>query len=475
MYYPFDISEFTQEEQEELERLSIEYFDTLRNISMKIDEIEGAGGDTSALEEEYNKYMWSDPPRKYLEKLERKHFDLFNGDLDAIYKDACNRIKFLISRDLKDIVLMAEREGREPDEVSDLLTSDAIRKRTRYHLKMHIDALEQDFSLYDQLLKEIFKLSEEAGKKGKSKPNAITITESGVEKADYPVDKVNSSIFRDLREADPHGQLFFIDTINKGKEKQPLVMCSINFDDIEAEGVVKRLTAIDKRVYIAVNALYSAGYDYITITQIYHVYTGRDTSPNAKDKEKINRSLTKMAARMYLDNKTEVEKGYKYSRFKYDGPLLPFERVESSVNNQITDTVIRILRPADETEWDERALPLVKFAKSRNQYTTISSACFGALSITEDNLLIEDYLIEQIARIKNPANKTNNKLLYETIYKNTSQNARYKKTRAKDKIKKILDHLKKANYIYGYIVEEDGVTIIPRKPVKKIGVKKKPD
>ena len=165
MYYTFDVSEFTQEEQEELERLSIEYFDTLRNLSMQIQEAKNAGEDTADLEEEYIRLMSADPSRKYWEMLEKRHFDLFNGDLDAIYKDACRRIKFLISRDLEGLVLMAEREGRETDEVSDLLTPDAIRKRTRYHLKMHLDALEQDTSLYNQLIHEISRLSQEAGRK----------------------------------------------------------------------------------------------------------------------------------------------------------------------------------------------------------------------------------------------------------------------------------------------------------------------
>ena len=314
----------------------------------------------------------------------------------------------------------------------------------------------------------------EAGQKTKAKK--LVITERGTDKVIYPMEKISRNIFKSLEEADPNGQLRFVfDTIeDKKRGKQPLVVCSINFDTIEGEGVVKRLLEFDKLCYISVNALYSAGNDYITIKQIYNVMTGKNTNPNAKDKEKINKSLTKMAAWVTISNKEEIKRGYNYPPFEYKGALLPFDRGYFPngviINGQLTNSFIRILRPANETEDDERALPLVKFAKERKQYTTLSSDCFGALSLTEDNLLIQDYLLTQIAFMKNPKKQINHKMLYDTICKETRQTGK-RKDRVKEKVKDILEHLKKAKYIYAYTENGDGVTIIPKQPQKKIAQK----
>ena len=288
---------------------------------------------------------------------------------------------------------------------------------------------------------------------------AVKITEKGIKNVEYPLDKINNNIWTSLLTADKNGQLTMaFDTMKQGAELQPLVIYSIDFSALEDASIIKKLTAFDKRVYIAVNGLYSAGYDIITINQIYSVITNRKTKPNSKDREKINKSLSKMAARLHLDNTKELTETYaKYPRFKYDGALLPFDRIEAEANGNITEA-IRIYRPASEGAAKDRALPLVQFAKQRGQYTTITSRVFGALSLTDGNLEIEDYLIEQIGHIKRGL--INPKMLYESILAATHQTTRNQRARAKEKIHALLEHFQTTGFIKDYEAGSDGITIV---------------
>lgn len=288
---------------------------------------------------------------------------------------------------------------------------------------------------------------------------SVMIRRKGIENVEYPIDKINNNIWRDLIKADKNGQLtMHFDTLTDTEEPRALVIYSIDFSTLEDESIVKKLTAYDKLVYIAVNGLYAAGYDAISINQIYAVITNKKAKPNKKDRDKINKSLSKMAARIHLDNKIEVNETYaKYPLFKYDGALLPFDRIEAEFNG-IPAEAIRIYRPASEGASPDRALPLVRFAKARGQYTTISTQLFGALSLTDNNLAIQDYLIEEIGRIKR--GNRNNKMLYETILEKTGQVKPMQKSRAKEKIHAILDHFTKTGFIKSYSIESDGVTII---------------
>lgn len=288
---------------------------------------------------------------------------------------------------------------------------------------------------------------------------AVMIRDRGVDNVEYPIDKINNNIWTSFLTADPNGQLtMFFDTMADTEKKQRLVIYSIDFSSLEDENIVKKLTAYDKRVYIAVNGLYAAGYDIISINQIYAVITNKKTNPRKTDQEKINKSLTKMAARIHLDNRKELSDTYaKYPFFEYDGALLPFDRIKAEVNGNHAEA-IRIYRPASEGASEDRALPLVRFAKARGQYTTISTQLFGALSLTDNNLAIEDYLIEQIGHIKRGG--INNKMLYETIMKKSGQIKPMQRSRAKEKIHAILDHFTKTGFIKSYTKEADGVTII---------------
>jgi len=288
----------------------------------------------------------------------------------------------------------------------------------------------------------------------------------------YPLDKPNSIIWNLLAEADPNGQMAVdIDTAgpkNKKKSVEALIYYAINFDDIgHGLTITKKLTAYDKRVYIAAHALFNAGNEVLTLAQL-HRQMGNSGQPSAKQIQRMNDSLTKMgAARIYIDNANEIEVNKGYKRFLYDGSLLPFERIRAYINNTLTNTAIHLFREP----------PMITFAKKREQITTIPRELLESpISKTEANLTLEDYLIERIAHMKNPNNKAPRKILLSTVYEHCHINGktdkdRKERERTPEKIRKYLDHYQSCGWILGYIIDADSVTIYLDHHPKSLPVK----
>lgn len=280
------------------------------------------------------------------------------------------------------------------------------------------------------------------------------VTISGkIDNVDYPLDKVNANVWRLLQEADSTGQMTFA-AERHGSKKQADIIYSLDFEALEQETgvtITKKLTAFDKRVYIAAGALYNNGVEVTTAAQIYKAM-GNTSKPNNNDIDKINESLTKMqAAHVYLNNISEHQLYSKYDKFVYDASLLPMERISAVVNGQAVESAIHLFREP----------PLISFARERKQITTISRRLLESpLSKTDANLTIDDYLLERISHIKNKKGKISNKLLYATIYEKCHINTAKQRSRAKEKIATYLTHYKKEKFIKDFKEEADGITII---------------
>lgn len=297
----------------------------------------------------------------------------------------------------------------------------------------------------------------------------ISITTHPIDSADFPLDKVNANVWKLLEGAQP-GQYGFdfggewvevdeetglIDVgFNAANQRDkangiavPLTYC-IDFSELE-DSITKKLEPYDKRVCIAVAALFNAGYETMTLQQVYNAmgYTGKI---GKADKAKINDSITKMgAAKLRLDNMQEASY-YNRATFAYDGNVIPMERIQALVNGQVVESAIHVFREP----------PPISFARERKQITTVSVKLLESpLSKTSDNIQLEDYLIERISRIKRDKGKTSNKILLETLYRNTGITTKKQKQRASGKITKLLEHYKACGFIEGYTLEADGVKI----------------
>ena len=280
---------------------------------------------------------------------------------------------------------------------------------------------------------------------------------------DYPLDKLNAEVWNLLKE-DTKGQLSLAvignaslpldvtSTKDKRKHKNPVtVIYSVNFDELDGNGIniTKQLTPFDKRVYIAVSALFNTGNNVITLTQIYYAMGYKGGKPGTKDLEKIYNSVSKMTgARISVDN-TQEASSYKYPRFVYEGSLLPMERGAVIVNGKLSEAAIHIFREP----------PLVSFARNRKQITTVELKLLQSpVSKTDANLLIDDYLIERISKAKNGKGKSC-RILYKTLYERTSITTKKQRERAQEKIRRYLDYYKQCGFITGYSMEADGLTV----------------
>lgn len=272
---------------------------------------------------------------------------------------------------------------------------------------------------------------------------AITATRAEI--IEYPLDNVNSKIWT-LLEKDTGGQIA-LKAEKTGSERELNIYYAINFDELgEDISITKRLTPFDKRVYIAVSALFNAGNKTVTLTQIYYAmgYTGK---PGKSDLERINSAITKMnGAKIYVNNEQEAA-AYKYNKFIYDGSLLPLERGTALINGQLSDAAIHLFREP----------PVISFAKQRKQITTINVRLLQSpISKTDANLLLEDYLIDRIAKAKN--GKGQRRILFKTLWEKAGASTVKQRQRMPAKVERYLKHYQACGMIQAYTIEPDGIT-----------------
>lgn len=271
----------------------------------------------------------------------------------------------------------------------------------------------------------------------------------------YPVDKVNYNIWNML-ESDEGGKLALeIDTSNSRRRKREpaIIDYAISFEELEADArITKQLTPFDKRVYIAAAALYNAGNDVVSVSQLFRAM-GNTGTPAPNQIERINDSLTKMgAARVYLDNTREKKVNKRYPTIKYDAPLLPFERKSVYINNTLTESAIHFFREP----------PLITFARERKQVTTIPAKLLESpISKTDANLRLDNYLLERIAQMKRPNSTAPRKILFSTIYDNCGITDKKQRQRTREKIQKYLDHYQACGWIKSHAAGADGITVQP--------------
>ena len=279
-----------------------------------------------------------------------------------------------------------------------------------------------------------------------------------------PVDKPNNRLWDMARDSAKHGGQLTLDIstqTDKDKKagKDPIIYLALTFDDIPANvRITKELNAYDKRVYIAVGALWDAGNKIVTVSQIYHMM-GNTKRPNSNDVKKINDSLTKMGfARLYINSEDESKIHKGYTGFKGDAPLLAFNRGAAFVNGQLVEAAIVLL--------DEPIM--IKFPRERKQVEQIPlQLLMTPISQSNRNLEIEDYLLTRICRMKSPTGGTQRKILYESVFAYCRINTLSGKTKEKAKartretIDKLMAYYKETGFIKEYTVEAAGITVTP--------------
>lgn len=270
-----------------------------------------------------------------------------------------------------------------------------------------------------------------------------------VEKVDFNLDKPSQYIWNGITTADVDGQLnFLFDTLNKPLKNATAVF-SIGFSDLEDNKNIvysKTLEPYEKRIHTIISSFYSNGLEMFTIPMIYKMLGGKG-NPDNSSTEKIKNALTKMRfTRLYIDNRYEAANS-NYPLFNisgiYDGYLLPLESVTNlKLSGASVPDVFHFLREP----------PLTQYAREHKQITTLKKEviCFP-LSNTNTNILIEDYLIDRIAVMKNNP-QFEKKILFTSLFEATNTTTKQARYKALDKATKCMDHLanEKIKYIKSY-------------------------
>lgn len=262
---------------------------------------------------------------------------------------------------------------------------------------------------------------------------------------DYPLDKLNNGIWN-LPDAGNYAATI---SMQKSGSKQEIdVFYSINFDALEDEiGIIKRLTPYDKRVYLAVAALYRAGNNVMSLTSIYNAM-GYNSKPNKKARERIEESIFKMRKAEISINNSQEAKAYHYDSFIHKGDLLPAEQKNAIIQGKLVEGAL----------WVYREPPLISFARQRKQITTIPLAVIQSpISKTDSLLSIENYLIVRISNAK--YGKLSSKILFKTIFENVGIKAKSSRHDAIKAVQELLDHYKACKWITRYTINAEGITV----------------
>ena len=234
------------------------------------------------------------------------------------------------------------------------------------------------------------------------------------------------------------------------KGKQASILLLLDFQALNGVNISRELTVYDKWVWNACANLNEQGHKAFTAEQIYQAM-GNEGRPNSKTKEKILDSVETLSrARVTIDNTEEHELYPNYDRLKATFPLLDTEICIAYSRGQIVEDAIRIIQSPK----------LFEFAEDRHQITKLPiNVLESPLNKTEDNLLLSDYLLMRISKMRNSKYITRT-ILLDTIYQKCDIDSKMKRARLPEKIEKILNHYKELEWIKDFQITEREIIII---------------
>lgn len=292
----------------------------------------------------------------------------------------------------------------------------------------------------------------------------------------YPRDKINKGVWNSKKVeklAAENGledngllELEFNLAADKDKKDGKVIIAPVllDYSAVQKDGVTlsKITTPYDLEVYVALDALRSAGNSVVTPAQILKVL-GLNGAPTNHQRAKLKSSIDKMQATILtVDNEEEVKAGYNYPPFKRKEPLLPVKTLEYTYSKTgQSGYAVKFIN-------DKEALPLIDFAKGRKQITTIPLQTIQVpISLTDNNMAIKNYLFGRISGMKHDKNankkgKYNGVIRLDTLYTETGNEERKQKKRCKETAETILEYFKSeagASYIKGYTITKDRIKI----------------
>ena len=178
--------------------------------------------------------------------------------------------------------------------------------------------------------------------------------------------------------------------------------------------------------------------------------TGR---PSPSQIARIGASVDKLAKTEITIDNTEEAIAYKGRKKVVDKEMIiTCKRRDAYINGHLTEGAIFMFDlPAP-----------IRFARDRGQIITLDLKVLQSpMNKTEENLILQDYLIRRISRKGDPR-----RILMSTLLSKIGvRGSRQKKWRALEKVKALLEYYKEIGFIAGFKLEPDAICI--EQPVKK--------
>ena len=267
-----------------------------------------------------------------------------------------------------------------------------------------------------------------------------------------PIDKASRELFS--------GELLTSTTYRlaverRGSKREITTLLSIDFDDLGENVQIagrQKLTPYDREVHDAIVTLYiDGGNEYITPQMIYQTMTGRKSARlMPKQAVAIRESINKcMYSRVTIDASEEA-RAYGFDEFRYDGNLVPSERVIATINGETMECIHLLRQPV-----------LYEYASLKNQIGRVDIKLLDTpINKTEEILMLQGYLQRRILSMKG-SNLSRN-ILFDTVYKYLDISAasdgalRLKKSKVRGQIRSILDYWKSERFITDFSENKRG-------------------
>ena len=265
----------------------------------------------------------------------------------------------------------------------------------------------------------------------------------------YPIDKVNAELWNcfSIGENTPLKAESDKDS-RKGKQASIYVM--LDFNELDGVKISRPLTSFDQRVFVSISNIRESGQEIATLSQIYDGMGG-ESRASSQIRSKIIESIETMSRAVVKIDTTEENKIYpRLDKIVWESQLLHIEKIKGYSRGQITDYAIRIIEVPK----------LFLFAKNRGQITTVPIKLLESdISKTEANLLLENYLLSRIARMRNNT-KITRTILVETVRQKCNIKTACQRQRLPGKIEKYLRHYVSVGWIKAYKLTDKSIEIV---------------
>ena len=265
----------------------------------------------------------------------------------------------------------------------------------------------------------------------------------------FTLSKVINKTFLEIASAGADGQTrlsFDMGYTDETGEDLP-VLLTVDYNNLP-EDIKKRLTPFDRRVMCTYATLMRAQKvkdirDYKAIST-KNICQNMGLNGNPSQRKRVQRSLEKMSAIRINLILEATDKGLD---FAYHGYFLPlyWEEVTTKKGTIIKDAVHPLV-----TEDKPNPAPFVDFADKTGQLTTVKREILESpLSLTDDNIAVEDYIIERVKHYEHtPTTKNGNIILTSTIFDRCGITSKSQITKLRERIdKELLPHYEATGFL----------------------------